>query len=416
MNRIQYFDECDDVSTDMIFEKDENGREIKLYSFENVQPCSTYLHYPNIVFSTTHPFIPLREKTMSLGYGTVFETTQDIHLAFEKDPTEKKGTFFFFGYNVENYYHFLYDSLPYLISLLRYPFKETPKILVSYPCQKTTFFPFVLEFFKLLRFDLEIMSPFHRYERVLISTSFTHDGRSELPPRKEIYDFFNSFHSLIPSRSLEMFPKAFYVSRRTWVSGDTSNIGTNYTTRRKMVNEDELVSLLSKYNISEVFTEGMTTEDKIRLFRNASLVIGAIGGGIANVLFSPPETRLMCIVSPTFLNVNGRFRYSFSRVNATYFYDCDHVEKGKLKHFMRVKIKNKGGVGEIEKIEGDEVSVKCSDGSHSGWTEDGKYEMKRYKQGEVEPIDGGLNSPFCVNLEEFEKVLKSVSDKLFLDG
>ena len=35
----------------------------------------------------------------------------------------------------------------------------------------------------------------------------------------------------------------------------TENIGTNYTTRRKMVNEDELVSILTNNNFTEIFLE-----------------------------------------------------------------------------------------------------------------------------------------------------------------
>ena len=41
-------------------------------------------------------------------------------------------------------------------------------------------------------------------------------------------------------------PKLVYISRRTWINKDKSNIGTDYTNRRKMMNEDLLVEELTK--------------------------------------------------------------------------------------------------------------------------------------------------------------------------
>ena len=38
--------------------------------------------------------------------------------------------------------------------------------------------------------------------------------------------------------------KNIYISRRTWLNSDKSNIGTDYTSRRKMINENELVEQL----------------------------------------------------------------------------------------------------------------------------------------------------------------------------
>jgi hypothetical protein len=50
-------------------------------------------------------------------------------------------------------------------------------------------------------------------------------------------------------------------------------------------------------------------------FSNATHIIGAIDCGISNVLFSPKNTKLEAIVSPTFLNVNMRFKYSLDNID-----------------------------------------------------------------------------------------------------
>jgi capsular polysaccharide biosynthesis protein len=127
------------------------------------------------------------------------------------------------------------------------------------------------------------------------------------------------------------------------------NIGTNYTERRKMANEDELVNFLTSKGYVEVFSELLTTKQKIAIFKNAESVIGAIGGGICNVLFSKPECKLTAIVSPYFLDVNTRFKYSIDKVKLTLFVDSKNVETTSFKKYMRVKCGDI--VGEITNIE-----------------------------------------------------------------
>lgn len=106
------------------------------------------------------------------------------------------------------------------------------------------------------------------------------------------------------------------------------NIGTNYTTRRKLLNEDILVDYLESKGFVEVFTETMSTIEKLILFNNCDIVVGCIGGGLCNVLFVNENTKLICLVSPSFLDVNDRFRFSFERIPTTYFHDTYHVDNG----------------------------------------------------------------------------------------
>jgi hypothetical protein len=190
-------------------------------------------------------------------------------------------------------------------------------------------------------------------------------------------------------------PKKLYVSRRTHLHNDFSNIGTNYTTRRKMINEDELVAQLFQAGYTEVFTEKLTTIEKIIYFANATHVVGAIGGGISNVLFSPPTTKLEAIVSPTFLEVNQRFKYSLDCVDVAYNENTEHTEHGQFKRYMRVKSHDGKIIGEIEDINENENTLLVSytsDASNTGWNAQNKYQQIKLNMKEVEKLDKGLNS------------------------
>jgi len=108
----------------------------------------------------------------------------------------------------------------------------------------------------------------------------------------------------------------------------------------------------------------MTMKEKIGLFNSAKYVAGPIGGGMCNVIFSPPETKVISINSPLFFDVNTRFEYSMMHTQLYHFNDTEFVE--------RVD----------ESVE--------SDGALS--------------------ISGGLNSPWKVNLNTLEKFLSEIDE------
>lgn len=390
-----------------LYSADANNRKINVYKFENCSVTGHNIYYPNVLVKTQDDLIlPLLERTMSLKSGTIYEKnnmkyecpTQSNESIFYKNPV------FFFIYNTDNYFHFLYDSLPYLISYLNLK-KDIPdlKLLMQYPNeQMTNFYRFVTEFLEILNIakeDVVIIATNVIYKEIYVSTSYTHDIDSNLPPRSEIYKFYQDMANTVKQTHSQMTtPPKIYISRRTWLHNDFSNIGTNYTTRRRLVNEDELVEKLVNNGYVEVFTENLTTVEKIIYFANATHVVGAIGGGISNVLFSPKNTRLEALVSPTFLDVNMRFKYSLECVNVNYNMNSEHVETTEFKTYMRVKTKDGKIIGEIEKIYDDKLLVSYTDGSNVGWNAQNKYKQIEFQMEDVEKIDNGLNSPWKILL------------------
>ena len=266
--------------------------------------------------------------------------------------------------------------------------------------QKNSFYPFVIEFLELLQIyqnDIVLIDENTIYNTIYISTSYTHDIDSNLPPRKEIYSFYQDIVNIVKETKLQYdTPKKIYISRRTWLHNDFSNIGTNYTTRRRLVNEDELVERLINDGFTEVFTEKLTTTEKILYFANATNVVGAIGGGISNVLFSPKTTKLEAIISPTFLEVNKRFRYSLDCVDVFYNHNTIHIEDGDFKIYMRVKSKDNKIIGEIEKIYDDKLLVSYTDGSNTGWNSQNTFKQIELYKNDVIKLDNGLNSAWKI--------------------
>jgi hypothetical protein len=352
-------------------------------------------------------FNPINEKIMSLDSVTKDEKPLNLSRHFDK---EINTPVFYFIYNTDNYYHFIYDTLPYLITYLGLK-KDKPnlKLLMNYPNPDSgSFYPFVKEFLELLNIiddDILIVNSHTLYNNLYVSSSYTHGIDSNLPPRKEIYELYDEIVTTVKSRtkSNESHPKKIYISRRSWLHNDFSNIGTNYTTRRKLENEDALVESLNQQGYVEVFTENLSTVEKVRMFSQVDSVIGSIGGGVCNVLFSPPNTNVTVLISPTFLDVNKRFIYSFSNVNVNYFNDTKHVCDDEFKKYMRVKVGDI--IGEITEVYNDEVLINYSEKFVAGWNNEVKFNTKKVKKKDCIILDKGLNSEWTLNIE---KLLKTI--------
>jgi len=403
----------------IILEKDENGREITLYDLNDVFVVGDSLAYPNTLLYETFSgclFKPLDEKIMSLkdihtsneyespALNAIKNLADIIHWGDGTFSPHNQMCFFYFIYNTDNYFHFIYDSLPHLISFQKLkPKVPNLKLLMNYPEGKNSFYKFVIEFLELFGIteeDIEIVDKKKLYGNVFLSNSYTHGINSNLPPRKEVYELFKTIVDKIEIDTSNL-PKKIYVSRRSWVHGDLSNIGTNYTSRRKMINEDELVEYLTSIGYAEIFTETLSTKEKIALFANAESVIGAIGGGICNVLFSKPDCKLTAIVSPHFLDVNERFLHSLNGVKLSLFNDTFNTEASEFKKHMRVKCGDI--IGEITEINNDELTISYSDIMVSGWNNDTKFKSIVKKTNECVKLDNGLNSAWAINLEKFKK-------------
>ena len=131
---------------------DQNGRKINIYKFGNVSLVGENLCFPNVLLYnsiTKDVYDPSEERVMSL-YGSEPQKVPDI---IAKDQLRSQaGKYFYFIYNTDNYYHFLYDSIPYLLTYLHLKERDPDiKLLMSFPnTSKQNNYPFVEESLDLL--------------------------------------------------------------------------------------------------------------------------------------------------------------------------------------------------------------------------------------------------------------------------
>lgn len=297
----------------------------------------------------------------------------------------KKGKYFFFIYNTENYFHFLYDSLPIVLEFLK--LRREAKLLMSPQSLK---FPFVYDCLQLLGItidDIEYASYGVQYESVAVVNSYTHDGQSNDPPHHDIWKLYNRMKSAAFQTPIET-PKKFYVSRRSWIHGDTSNMGTNYTTRRKIMVENEFVEKLKSKGYEEVFCEKLSMAEKIQYFANATYIVGAIGGGMCNLVFSSPACKVVSINSPEFDSINARFLYTMTHTNLTQFKDTQVASP------LYRRVRTGDNIGEVIAVKEENLQIALGNGIT--W----KDGITWVDESNVVYLDNGLNSPWHFDVKK----------------
>lgn len=389
-----------------------------LVALNNTEFAGRNLCYPNVLLSQPGELVsPYDERVMSLGKDLFYDPPEWEFK--EVIAGRKTGEYFFFCYNVDNYFHFVYDTLPILYHYysLKSRFPSIKLLLQTGHPTVRIFPPFVLETLELLGLssDVELAEPDTVYETVFVGTSLTHGGFSNSPPSPEARDVWDRLRNAavdIPcERSL---PEKFYISRRSWVHGQTENLGTNYTGRRRCLNEDHLVEELNKSGYTEVFLELYSMKDKIHLFQNAESVVGCSGGGMCNLLFVNKEARAFCIMTPQFLDVNYRFKFSMDQCSLT-MVDACLVAPGKedISLYMRVKISDSrsdyyGCIGEVEGFgEGGTFVVRLSGNDVAGFSQSFPMETHTFTRESFVPLDKGLNSPFYCDVDNVLKTVRN---------
>jgi len=167
-----------------------------------------------------------------------------------------------------NYYHWLNDCLPRLWLLEQQPEREFRLVI---PTQTS---PFHLESLSLLGFDADRLAPFGnrhwQVERLLVPSLVNQAAQTN--PAATRWLRGKLLTALRPAGT--KCGRRLYISRR-------------FATKRRLVNEGEVIDLLKGRGFEEVASENLTFAEQVRLFSEAEIVVGPHGAGLTNVMFMP---------------------------------------------------------------------------------------------------------------------------------
>ena len=212
-------------------------------------------------------------------------------------PVAIEGTVAFLAKNYcYNYYHWMFEFLPQIELLRRsgIDIGSIDKFAVNHCC-----FPFQRETVSLLGIPLEkIVETYnnnHIQARQLLVSSVIREST------KWTCDFLRREFLNDSIIGLEKKQRIF-ISRKQ---------------RRRVINEDELVAVLSKFGFKSIAPESLSVAEQVSLFANAEVVIGVHGAALTNTVFCSPGTKVIEIFAPDY--VNPCYRKLSSQVGLEYW-------------------------------------------------------------------------------------------------
>ena len=103
--KIKQITEINKTDISKLFEKDSNGREINIYELRDSMITGESLYYPNTLLYNGCLYNPINETTMSLKN---VEVDDGFNFVPKKPIKTEENSVFFFIYNMDNYFHFVY--------------------------------------------------------------------------------------------------------------------------------------------------------------------------------------------------------------------------------------------------------------------------------------------------------------------
>ena len=176
------------------------------------------------------------------------------------------------------YYHWIVEVLPRLFAYESVA-KDRPRLVVN-----SLLNPWQLESLKLLGFPHQ--------DLVELGTDYLQLEKLYFPAYIGINPYCLDWlrERLFATVALEPTPKRIYITRRL-------------ATRRRLVNEDQIDSLLHQHGFIIAELETLSFVEQVRLFSQAEIVVGPHGAGLTNMVWAPRDCKVMEIQHPDHVNV-----------------------------------------------------------------------------------------------------------------
>lgn len=188
-----------------------------------------------------------------------------------------------------NFWHWFYDFLPKVILCESIGFKG--KYIVADE------FSFKLEALELLGISKDRILLLDTYKSFYIDKLYI--------PQKIINDSYEDkrFKSIlreIREKSLnsikKLYPENLTIPQKIYISREKA------INKRNIVNEEEVLKIITEFNIEVVYMEKMSLAEQIYLASNTTCLVGANGAGMLHSLFMPEKSLVIEFFSPVYIS------------------------------------------------------------------------------------------------------------------
>jgi len=195
--------------------------------------------------------------------------------------------------NSKGYFHWVTDTLPKIV----YAKNKYKNFTVILP--ETLNISFITSSLKKLKIKTFFLKKGNNYtfKKLIYIGNLYPSGN----PRKNIINNMKKQLDIKLSNS-----KRIYISR-------------NKSGRRKIINENDLIKLLKKYNFKTIYSEKISFDKQIKIFSASKYIIGLHGAGLTNLIWMKQKSFIFEIKPEKDLYLNCYFNLA-NILNLNYYY------------------------------------------------------------------------------------------------
>jgi capsular polysaccharide biosynthesis protein len=133
-------------------------------------------------------------------------------------------------------------------------------------------------------------------------------------------------------------------------SGLKIYISRSKASRRKIINEEQILPLLSRMGFKTIYCEDLSFQEQVNLFSKVKYLVSNHGAGLSNMLFMPPGASILELRKINDNHNNCYFSLA-SSVNLKYYYlQCLPLDEQEESHTANIEVNVKEFEDEIIKM------------------------------------------------------------------
>jgi hypothetical protein len=217
-------------------------------------------------------------------------------------PANKTYILFYDFWSSANYYHWLVDAMPRLLSVTDLLAQESYSLLLPQNCPK--YILQSLSYFNIKNITYIKIGQFLQAENLLLPYYLA--GSGHIHPTKvfEVKQYF------IANKSIQTNSERIYVSRSRQKA-------------RRVINENEVIDVVKSLGFKVVYFEDYSFNEQVLIGLNTKIMISSHGANLTNLMFMPEKSKVLELIR--FDKPNFCYWALSYTVNVDYYYQLCKV-------------------------------------------------------------------------------------------
>lgn len=200
------------------------------------------------------------------------------------------------GFASYNYYHLLVELLSRMIYIDKFPEYNNIPIIVDECVMNVPQYQEMLNIVNKGKHEIIFIKRFYEYHvNKLVYFSYNSWLPINLKKRSDQKGCDFMMDEVALQQIRKRVTEYFNIDIATCKGIEKIFISRKNTKNRRLVNEEKVIELAKTHGFDVVFPEELELSEQIKIFSQAQIVLGATGAGFTNIMFCPPNVKIMCI-------------------------------------------------------------------------------------------------------------------------